>query len=164
MSKLPPAFYSDNPEIVARKLLGRDLFVMSSSKRIIKAKLCEIAAYVGETKKSSKETRGLPGTLTIRTKMRQKLIEICTIQGKEPSSVTLCAANIEYPEGFSFFAQDSGMLSRKLGITSETERFYQSQEMYGAKIWIEGEPVPFDYTLRRDGSSENCIGVFYYTL
>jgi len=134
MSKLPPAFYSDNPELVARKLLGRDLFVMSFSKRIIKARLCEIAAYVGNTTSHSKETKCLPGTLTIRTKMRQKLMEICTIRGKEPSRITLCAANIEYPEGFSFFAKDSGMLSRKLGITNETESFYQSQEIYGDKI------------------------------
>lgn len=163
MIKLPQDFFTQRADIVARGLLGRDLMLLAPSGRLVKARLREVAAYQGVAKTTSKEINHVPGIVSLSYKMRQYLIDICTRQGKEPSCVTLRAADIEWPGGAVEQVRGPGNLARRLGITKETEPWYHCQPIYNSlRLWISGEPAPRGEIRVKDGNAPNCLGMYCF--
>ena len=159
--KLQESFYARHADVVAWQLLGRDLVVRMPSGRELHARLTEVAAYEGDAKTMSEGALHQPGIVTISTKYNQKLIDISTGKAKVPACVTFKGAVIKWSKGKSEKVIGPGNLAKKLAIVRETELSYNGQEIYGNKIWIEGEGVEMGEINRREGNAPNCLGIYY---
>ena len=162
MNMLPQEFYARKADIVAKELLGRYLCLKSpGSVNVTRARLREIAAYEGTTKTTSEGVLYEPGILSISMKFGKRLLDISTGKENLASCVTLRSADFISGKKEQR-VEGPGNLTYELGIRKNTWPYYDGRKIWGNIIWIEGESIPQDIVKRKEGNSENCLGLFRF--
>ncbi|MCH7568042.1 MAG: DNA-3-methyladenine glycosylase [Nanoarchaeota archaeon] len=123
MKPLTNNFFSKNPEIVARKLLGK-ILIRKLSNQTFKAKIVETEAYLGEKDPASRASKGKnkvselmwssPGTIMIYNVHKYKMLNFVTGKSGEPSAVLIRAVE---PLNFKARTNGPGLLTESLNIT-----------------------------------------------
>ncbi len=156
---LDKSFFARDPEIVAKELLGTYIIRVVRADRILRGRICEVAAYEGRAKKTHDVVDYPAGTLGVSTKYGKHLIDIATGKRDDSSCVTLIGALFECD---SELIQGPGNLSKVL----EVDRQYDGSPINGQDLWIEKDPhyKPTEVEVKKrdkSGLPENCRGYFY---
>ena len=141
-NRLDERFFARRADNVAQDLLGRTLVVKVGEDTFVRARLREVAAYEGSTKRTSEGAKYHPGLVSISVKYGQCLVDIATGGGKkkDASCITLRAADFDI-KGETVKVEGPRRVAKELGITSGTREGYECLPAYGRKIWIEGVPI-----------------------
>lgn len=159
MIKLPQEFYARPAGEVAKDLIGRELVIPRDASDPIRVKLLEVAAYEGMTKRTSEGVLHAPGVVSISSKYKNCLFDIATGKEGQASCVTLRAGIIDYGSAKNS-AKGPGKLTEGLGINRDTKIVYDGLNLYGDKLWIEGERIAESEIEALKGNAENCNGIY----
>ncbi len=154
MPKLNQEFYSRASVEVAKGILGRYL-VYPMPNEALRLQLTEIAAYEGASKKTSIGASYAPGLISISSKFGKLLLDIATGKPLQPSCVTIRGVTLDEK-----LLDGPSAVTEALGITKHNKALFDAQQIYGDKIWIEGDGVGQSQIRKLNGNSPNCKGIF----
>ncbi|MCP6719617.1 MAG: DNA-3-methyladenine glycosylase [Patescibacteria group bacterium] len=156
--KLPTDFFMQEPTDVAKGLLGMNLVRVLPSRREIRGRIQEVAAYKGEADSVSDVAYYGPGIIGVSTKYGKHLIDIATESEGVPSCVTLIGAFFQWGKERQL-VHGPGNLSRALKIDGSDD----GVPIVCNDLWIDPsvESVGEIYTRNLSNIPENCLGYFY---
>jgi len=157
-SRLDRDFFARAPRKVARELLGRVL-VVEDDDGILYGRVSEVSAWAGKTDSTSDTASYHPGIAGVSVKYGNRLLDIATGRGAEPSCIMLVSALVDYESGAEM-VKGPGNLTKTFDIDGS----YDGRLIYDSNtFWIGGDGVDVRDILSRTKSSapENCIGYFY---
>ena len=154
--RITQTFFLQNPETVAKGLLGRYL-VRATPEGDIYARMTEVAAWnKAEGNTSPKFTEQNLGGVSVSNRRGSYLIDITCGSGND--CVTIWGAEFEL-ENDVYRARSPGKVSESLEVTDELDG---TSVVQNGTLWIEGSPVSLDQVLQRNKKTpSNCRGFFY---
>jgi len=138
MKKLNKKFFSESPEIVAKKLLGKTL-AREINGKILKAKIVETEAYFGDEDPASRAYKGKnkiselmwhhPGTILIYNVHKYLMLNLVTSEKGIPSAVLIRALE---PLNFEGRCSGPGLLTNCLKINKSLH----GESISGSSLYI----------------------------
>ncbi len=167
MKLLPLEFYHQDPEEVARGLLGRWVRVKSTLDNHLRyAQLTKIGLFKEPNPRAPTQKPLAPGTVLLSTRFRGNgLAHVITGERNGISHVTLWKAHIVDEQGREGFASSPGVLAEKLGISVKRGN-YQDYHLISAtskRFSILGSPFPEDTVYSTDMGAKDYPGTFYWS-
>jgi len=159
--RLSERFFARDAITVAKDLLGRTLVRERPRGATLYARICEVAAYEGNTEESMTEgALYAPGTLCISTKYGKRLLDIATDKKGKQSCVTLIAALVGDKRGVRELVQGPGKLTASLEIDKDLDGML----LKDSPLWIGGNTIEEQRILERMLSDVpfNCKGYYYF--
>ncbi len=159
--RLSELFFARDVITVAKDLLGRTLVRERPRGATLYAKICEVAAYEGNTEESMTEGASYaPGTLSISTKYGKRLLDIATDRTGKQSCITLIAGLVGDKRGVRELVQGPGKLTAALEIDKDLDGLL----LRDSPLWIGGQAIEEEEILERRLANTpfNCKGYYYF--
>ena len=158
-TKLNQEFFKQDPETVAKQLLGRDLVRIFGTEREVRGRILEVSAWQGTYGEHTKHKFDdyEPGTVSVSCKYGKHLIDITC--GNGTSCVTLINGEYEFG-GEKVKVNGPGNFSKALQVDKS---FDGIDITVGPYLRVEGTAVDESLVKKRNKKKvpPNCVGFFY---
>lgn len=156
--KLPMDFFMQNPDEVAKGILGMEIVRILPNGKEVRGRIQEVAAYRGEEESVSDVAYYGPGIIGVSTKFGKRLIDIGTEYEGRSSCVTLISASFQWGRNRQL-VQGPGNLAKALKV----DRSYDGTPILCNDLWIDPSTPQVEEIRVRELSNmpENCLGYFY---